>query len=195
MLMNKEVNCSNFRGLLSYFRKNYGNQGVQQVIDGLVNNDRFLLSNKENPSEHIRIQEHHLTDSAYWVSYEFTLRLFANAKHMLGGANNLIKAGEEATIDHFSKSSFFLGRIFNAKFVCKQAPKLNARFNRTKTVKLTELTDNSARFELYNYPKFNASKDISETVMENLPEFNRDKSSKSLTIVNNDSDEVLTVFK
>lgn len=160
MLMNKEVNCSNFRGLLSYFRKHYGNQGVQRVIAGLTNNDSFLVSNKENPSERIRIQEHHLVDSAYWVSYGFTLRLFANAKQILGGSNNLIKAGELATIDHFSKSSFFLSRIFNAKFVCKQAPKLNARFNRTKTVELTELTNNSAKFELHHHPNFMASKDI-----------------------------------
>jgi PAS domain S-box-containing protein len=160
MLMNKEVNCSNFRGLLAYLRKHYGISGVQQATDGLINNDRYQVLNKENPSERIRIQEHHLTDSAYWVSYEFTLRLFSNAKYILGGSNNLIKAGEEATINHFSKSSFFLSRIFNAKFVCKQAPKLNARFNRTKTVKLAELTNNSAKFELCHYPNFTASKDI-----------------------------------
>lgn len=160
MLMNKEVNCSNFRGLLSYLRKNYGHQGILQATDGLINNDRFQVSNKENLSERIRLQERHLTDSAYWVSYEFTLRLFANTKQILGGSNKLIKAGEEATIDHFSKSSFFLSRIFSAKYVCKQAPKLNARFNRTKTVELTELTDYSARFELHHYPNFIASKNI-----------------------------------
>ncbi|UCD91156.1 MAG: PAS domain S-box protein, partial [Desulfobacterales bacterium] len=53
-----------------------------------------------------------------------------------------------------------LGRIFSTKFVCRQAPGLNARFNRTKEVMLTELTNHSAKFELHYYPEFNATKDI-----------------------------------
>ncbi len=160
MLMNKEVNCSNFRGLFDYLRKHYGSKGILQVTEGLVDNNKYLVTDKVNPSKHVLIQKHHLLDSAYWVSYEFTLHLFTNAKHIVGGSNNLIKAGEKATIDHFSKSSLFLGRIFSPKFVCKQAPKVNARFNRTKTVKITELTNNSATFELHYYPNFQAAKDI-----------------------------------
>jgi len=160
MLMNKEVNCSNFRGLLDYLRKYYGSKGILQVTEGLVDNDKYLVTDKVNPSKRVLIQKHHLLDPAYWVSYEFTLHLFTNAKHIVGGSNNLIKAGEKATIDHFSKNSLFLGRIFSPKFVCKQAPKVNARFNRTKTVKITELTNNSAKFELHYYPNFQAAKDI-----------------------------------
>jgi len=160
MLMNKDINCSNFIGLLAFLRKHYGDEGVQQVINGLVDNEKYLIADKKNPSKLIKIQEHHLKDSAYWVSNEFSLALFSNAKKVFGGSNALIKAGEEAAIEHFSKTAVFVSRICSPKFVCKQASKINARFNRTKEVKLVNLTDNSATFELHYRPNIQLQKDI-----------------------------------
>jgi PAS domain S-box-containing protein len=160
MLMNKDINCSNFIGLLACLRKHYGDEGVQQVINGLVDNEKYLIADKENPSKLITIQEHHLNDSAYWVSNEFSLALFANAKKVFGGSNALITAGEEAAIEHFSRTAIFVSRICSTKFVCKQAAKINARFNKTKEVKLANLTDNSATFELHYRPNIQLQKDI-----------------------------------
>lgn len=158
--MDKDINCSNFRGLLGYLRKHYGDEGVRQTLDGLVDNEDYLVADKENPSNLIRIHENHLNDSAYWVSNEFSLALFANAKKVVGGSNALVKAGEKAVIEQFSNTILFLSRIFSTKFVCKQAAKINARFNRTKQIKLSELTNNSAVFELHYYPNFRVTKDI-----------------------------------
>jgi len=160
MLMNKDVNCSNFIGLMGYLQKHYGDEGVRQVISALVDNEKYLVADKENPSKLIKIQEHHLKDSAYWVSNEFSLALFANAKKVFGGSNSLIKAGEEVAIKHFSKTAIFASRIFSIKFVCKQVSKINARFNKTKEVKLVKLTDNSATFELHYRPDIQPHKDI-----------------------------------
>ena len=160
MLMNKDVNCSNFIGLMGYLQKHYGDEGVRQVISGLVDNEKYLVADKENPSKLIKIQEHHLKDSAYWVSNEFSIALFANAKKVLGGSNSLIKAGEEAFIAHFSKTAVFVSRIFSLKFICKQAAKINSRFNKTKEVNLLELTDYSATFELRYRPDIQPNKDI-----------------------------------
>ncbi|UCD88851.1 MAG: hypothetical protein JSW04_10355, partial [Desulfobacterales bacterium] len=92
VMMSKDVNCSNFIGLFGFLRKHYGDEGVHLVIDSLTDNDRYLVADKENPSRLIRVQEYHLTDPAYWVSYEFTTNLFANAKRVFGGSNQLIKA-------------------------------------------------------------------------------------------------------
>lgn len=50
MLMDKDVNCFNFQGLLSHMRQHYGDDAVQQIVDGLVDNDRYLATDKENPS-------------------------------------------------------------------------------------------------------------------------------------------------
>jgi PAS domain S-box-containing protein len=160
MLMDKDINCSNFRGLLCYLGKHYGDEGVWQTLDGLVDDNSYLVADKENPSNLIRVHEHHLNDSAYWVSNEFSLALFANAKKVVGGSNALVEAGEHAVIEQFSKTILFLSRIFSTKFVCKQPAKVNARFNRTKQVKLCALTNNSAVFELHYYPGFQVTKDI-----------------------------------
>ncbi|MEE8430934.1 MAG: PAS domain S-box protein [Candidatus Desulfatibia sp.] len=160
MLMDKDVNCSNFRGLLSHMRKHFGDDGVRQIIDGLVDNDKYLVTDKDNPSKLVRLQDYHLIDPAYWVSNEFSLALFAKAKKAVNGSNHLIKAGEKAVTEHLSKSVLFASRVFSTKFICRQATKLNARFNRTKEVKLTDLTSNSAKFELNYYPNFRITKDI-----------------------------------
>ncbi|MBL6996571.1 PAS domain S-box protein, partial [Desulfobacula sp.] len=158
--MNKDVSCANFIGLLGYLQEHYGDDGIRQVFSGLVNNKRYLVADNKNPSRLIPIQKHHLTDSAYWVSYGFSVVLFANVRSVVGGSSSLIKAGEKAAVGHFTKSSFFVSRIFSTKYVCKQAAKLNARFNRTKEVKLSELTDNSSTFELRYRPNFRPTKDI-----------------------------------
>jgi PAS domain S-box-containing protein len=160
MLMPKEINCSNFIGLFGYLYKHHGEEGVWRVLDGLVDNEIFLIADKQDPSKLIQVQQHHLVDSAYWVSNEFSLALFANAKKVIGGSRSLIQAGEEAAIAHFSKTSIFVSRICSIKFVCKQAAKINARFNKTKEVRLVEISDSSATFELHYRPKLRLTKDI-----------------------------------
>ena len=159
--MDKDINCLNFRGLLDYLRKHHGDDGVRRVINGLVDNERYLVADKENPSNIVPIQEHHLTDSAYWVSNEFSLSLFVNAKNVIGGSNPLFKAGESAVTEHFSKKSLlFISRVAGIKYIANRSAKLNSRFNRTKEVKLAELTDKSAAFEFHYHPNFRATKDI-----------------------------------
>jgi len=128
--MNKEVSCGNFRGLIAYLRKHYGDDGIRKIFEGLVNNDRYLVSDKDNPSRTIPIQEKHLIDAAYWVSYDFTLLLFDNVRKLMGGPNSLLAAGEGAVTEYFSKSMYFVVRIFSIKFLSKQVSKLNARANR-----------------------------------------------------------------
>jgi len=158
--MNKDVSCGNFKGLLAYLRRHYGDEAVHHVLEGLVNNDRFLVSDKDDPSKTIPLQEYHLIDAAYWVSYEFTLLLFGNARMVMGGPDPLFAAGEGAVIEYFSKSMYFIVRIFGIKFLSRQVSRLNARANRVKEVKLVELTDSSAKFRIHNFPGFPASKDI-----------------------------------
>jgi len=89
MLMNKEVRCGNFRGLIAYLRKHYGDDGIRKIFEGLVNNDRYLVSDKDDLSRTIPIQEDHLIDAAYWVSYDFTLLLFGNVRKLMDGPDPL----------------------------------------------------------------------------------------------------------
>jgi PAS domain S-box-containing protein len=160
MVMNKEINCNNFIGLLGYLRRHYGNEGVRRVVHGLVDNENFLIADKNDPSKISPVKEHHLTDSAYWVSNEFSLALLANVKKVVIGTNPLFTAGEGAVSEQLSKSVLFVGRIFGPKMLSRQVPKINARFNRTKDVKLIDLSDHSATFELRYLPKFRITKDV-----------------------------------
>jgi len=61
--MDKDINCLNLRGLLDYLLKHHGNDGVRRAINGLVDNERYLVADKENPSNIVPIKKHHLTDS------------------------------------------------------------------------------------------------------------------------------------
>ena len=161
MLMAKEINCSAFKSLLDYLRKHHGEHSVKQVLDGLVNNEKYLIADKNNPTKIIPVQEYHLNDSAYWVSNEFSLTLFANSKKIIGDTNSLAKIGEYCLAHFFSKKSIlFLSRVLGVKQISKQVARINNRFNRTKTVTLAELTNNKAVFQIHYYPEFRTTKDI-----------------------------------
>jgi two-component sensor histidine kinase len=161
MLMAKEINCSAFKSLLDYLRKHYGEHSVKQVLDGLVNNEKYLIADKNNPTKIIPVQEYHINDSAYWVSNEYSLTLFANSKKIFGDTNSLAKIGEHCLTHFFSKKNIlFLSRVLGVKQISKQAARINNRFNRTKTVKMAELTSNRAVFQFHYYPGFRTTKDI-----------------------------------
>ena len=161
MLMAKEINCSAFKSLLDYMRKHHGEHSVKQVLDGLVNNEKYLIADKNNPSKIMPVQEDHLSDFAYWVSNEFSLKLFANSKIIIGGSNSLARIGENSLAHFFSKKSIlFLSRVLGVKQISRQVARINNRFNRTKTVTLAELTNNTAVFQIRYHPDFRTTKDI-----------------------------------
>ena len=161
MLMAKEVNCSAFKSLLDYLRIHYGDHSVEQVIDGLVNNEKYLIADKTNPLKITPVQKYHLDDSAYWVSNEFSLAVFANSMKIIGDSNSLIRIGEISLKSFYSKKSIlFLSRVLGVKQVAKYVNRFNNRFNRTKQIKLAELTNNKAVFQIHYYPNFRKSKDI-----------------------------------
>ena len=160
MLMSKDINCINFKGLLAYLNKHHGPEAVGKATAGLVGNPNYLITDKENPHRQIPIEIQHLSDPAYWVSNDFSLQLFANVHTIVGGKNPLFKAGEGAVIEQLSKSALFIANVFGPKLMSRQVSKLNARFNRTKTVKLVHLGKNSATFDLYYRPNYRVTKDV-----------------------------------
>ncbi len=161
-VMSKDISCNNFRGLILYLRKHYGEEGVQAVIGELINNENYLIADKYDPARIIPIQEEHLTDPAYWVSNEFSLRLLSNVSKVVRSPSPLFSAAEGAVRETLSKSVFFISRIVGPKFLLKQAQRLNARFNRTKKLKLIELKDSIAIIELQYYPGYRITKDVCE---------------------------------
>ncbi|MBA4395161.1 MAG: hypothetical protein C0407_16550, partial [Desulfobacca sp.] len=160
--MEKEINCLNFRGLLEYLRKYYGEEGIRTVTEGLTENPAFLIADNRDPSRRIPVTLEHLQDSSYWVSNEFSLRLLANVKKVVQSPSPLFTAGEGATLEIFSKYIFFLVRLLGPQQTSRRVPKLNTHFNKTKTVDLIELTRHSAIFRLTYFPDFRVTKDVCE---------------------------------
>jgi PAS domain S-box-containing protein len=158
--MDQDINCLNFRGLFAFIRRRYSDEGIRQITEGLVNNSQYMIQDVHNPSKQLPIQEQHLVDPAYWVSNKFSLALFANVKKVIGGPNPLFKAGAGAARENLSNSALFAGRIFGPKFFARQAAKINARSDKTKDLRLANLTRNSALIEHYYRPNFRVSRDV-----------------------------------
>ena len=91
--MARDICCQNFKGLIAYIRHHYGEEGVNTLLEGLVNNPKYLVRDKFDPSILHAIQQNHLTDSAYWVSNDFSIALFENVKKIIKVPNPLITAG------------------------------------------------------------------------------------------------------
>lgn len=159
-VMDRDICCQNFKGLIAYIRNHYGEQGVRDILEGLTDNPRFRIRDKFDPSVVHPVRETHLTDPAYWVSNEFSLALFDNVKKVVRVPNPLIEVGIGAVRESLSKRTLFAARLLGPVATARQAAKINARFNKTKDVKLIDSSDDSMTFELRYRPGFKVTKDV-----------------------------------
>ena len=112
MLMPKEICCINFKGLFAYLNKNYGEDDINIVLNGLVDNHDYLIHDLKEPSKVFPISREQLVEPAYWVSNEFSLKLFNNVKKIVKDANPLFVAGRGAVRESLSRSALFIGKLF-----------------------------------------------------------------------------------
>jgi PAS domain S-box-containing protein len=158
--MARDICCQNFKGLIAYIRQHYGEAGVNTLLEGLADNPKYLVRDKFDPSVLHAIQQTHLTDSAYWVSNDFSIALFENVKKIIMAPDPLITAGIGAVRESLSKQALFAARFMGPVAISKQAAKINARFNNTKEVALSEHSDRSATFELKYRPGFRVTRNV-----------------------------------
>ncbi|MHB9098973.1 MAG: PAS domain S-box protein, partial [Syntrophales bacterium] len=159
-VMDRDICCQNFQGMIAYIRNHFGEQGVRDLLDGLTDNPRFRIRDKLDPSVVHLVQETHLTDPAYWVSNEFSLALFENVHKVVRIPNPLIEVGVGAVRESLSKRMLFAARLLGPIATAKQAARINARFNKTKDVKLIESSDGSMSFELRYRPGFRVTRNV-----------------------------------
>ncbi len=158
--MPKEINCLNFKGLFSYLEKQYGSRGINHAIGGLVDNPNYLIHDLNDPSKISPIGREQIIDPSYWVSNEFSLKLFQNVRKIVKAQNPLFEAGRGAVRENLSNSALFIGKLFGPVFLAKQAAKINSRFNRTKKVFPHKLNGKELSFELHYHPNFKVTKDV-----------------------------------
>ncbi|MBE0557835.1 MAG: PAS domain S-box protein, partial [Proteobacteria bacterium] len=158
--MDRDICCQNFKGMIVYIRNHYGEPGVRDLLEGLTDNPRFCIRDKFDPSAIHPVRESHLTDPAYWVSNEFSLALFENVCKVVPTPNPLIEVGVGAVRESLSKRTLFAARLLGPVATARQAAKINARFNRTKDVRLIDSSDGNMAFELRHRPGFKVTKNV-----------------------------------
>jgi PAS domain S-box-containing protein len=158
--MPKDINCLNFKGLITFLEKQYGNWGVRTVVDGLVDNPNYLIHDLTDPSRITPINQVQVIDPNYWVSNEFSMRLLHNVNKVVKAKNPLYEAGRGAVRESLSKNALFIGKLFGPAFLAKQATKINSRFNRTKDVICNKLKGKELTFEFRYHPQFKPTKDV-----------------------------------
>jgi len=158
--MPKEINCLNFKGLFTFLEKQYGNRGVNTVVNGLVDNPHYLIHDLTDPSRIAPINQVQIVDQSYWVSNEFSIKLLHNVNKVVKAKNPLFEAGRGAVRESLSKNALFAGKLFGPLFLARQATKINSRFNRTKKVCYNKVKGKELAFELCYYPNFKTTKDV-----------------------------------
>ena len=157
--MAKDICCENFKGLVAYIRKHFGAAGVAMLTAGLMEGE-YCVRDKFDPARIVPIGLGHLTDPAYWVSNDFSLKLLGRVNRVVPGPNPLFTAGMGVVQENLSKTTFFVARLVGVQRIAQKAAKINARFNRTKEVHVTEATDSSLTFELRYRPGYRVTKDV-----------------------------------
>jgi PAS domain S-box-containing protein len=158
--MDRDICCQNFKGMIAYIRNHYGERGVQTLLLGLTDDPRWLIRDKLDPAAVHPVRESHLTDPAYWVSNEFSLALFENACKVVPTPNALIEVGIGAVRESLSRRMLFAARLLGPEATARQAARINARFNKTKDVRLIDASPGSMSFELKYRPGFRVTRHV-----------------------------------
>jgi len=157
--MPKDICCENFKGLLTYIRNHYGEEGVRQLTAGLLEG-QYFVRDKLAPDQVTPIGLEHLMDPAYWVSNAFSLQLLNNVNQVVSGPEPLRTAGCGMVRESLSHTTLFIAKIIGLRRLAKRAARINARFNRTKDVHLTDIADSALTFELHYRDGFKVTKDV-----------------------------------
>lgn len=160
MAMSPDICCLNWRGLFAYLRKHHGEESVARLVEGLVENPAYLLPDRGDPARLTPVTLADLEDESCWISNELSLRLLGNVNLVVPLPDPLRLAGEGAVLDRLSRRELFVSRILGPEALARQVQKINARFNRTKVVELTNLSGRGAVFSLRYLPGFRVTKDV-----------------------------------
>ena len=160
MLMQKDINCINFKGLFAYIEQELGATAIDTITHGLVDNPEFQVQDKLNPERLVAVERRHLVDSAYWVSNAFSLQLLGNVHQVIQDPNPLFVAGVGAVKTGLSKSALFAGRLLGPSALVRQMARINSRFNHTKDVVVIRHEPRMVRVELHYHDQFEVTADV-----------------------------------
>ncbi len=159
--MDRDISCVNSRALIERVSDELGKGALDLLVAGLVDNEEFLIEDKYEPRKVTPVTLSHLLDPDYWVSNEFSLRLFRNATRILPGPRPLYRAGVEVVMDHASlRRISAIAKLLPPDLFLARVPKENLKYNRTKKVKIVDRGRGHAVFELRYRPDVRVTKDV-----------------------------------
>ncbi len=144
------VNCMNSLVIIEYVK--------EHAPDKLP----MLFEQLMPAMKEIKDIEAFLSDPNNWFPSTLMIKLFANAKNLLGNETAAYDIGFNSILNrrfgHIQK--IFIYSLGNPGHVIKKLQKINDHFNRTKTVKIVNLTKTSAIIRLYWDTNIPLSKDL-----------------------------------
>ncbi len=161
--MDRDISCVNSRALIDYVSTELGEGAIDSLLDGLVDNKEFLIEDKYAPRKIGPVTLDHLLDPDYWVSNDFSLRLFENASKILPGPRSLYRAGIGVVMHQASlRRIMTLARLLPPHLFLARVPRENRKYNRTKRVSLVDQGRGRAVFELRYQPDIKVTKHVCE---------------------------------
>ena len=159
-LMDKDICCLNFKGLFGYLENRFGKDTLEKLVHGAVGNNIYLIPNKNNPAMLEPVTIGHLTDEANWISNELSLALLGMIKTVVPGPHPEQTAGQAAVLETLSRRDLFFSKLVGPMGIARKVARVNAKFNRTKSVKISRLEKEFASIELHFKPGFRVTKDV-----------------------------------
>ena len=162
--MPKEICCKNWVELFNYIETSpnlpnglSGRDAIEMLLDGLIDNPKYLIQDPSNPEHAMPVKEKHLTDKKFWHSNEFSIKLLANASKVIGGYRPLFQAGIFAGYNMFKKNQpkhlQFL-RLFSPNMFLKIAKFVNSKLNKTKNPNVIQTISGYSKINLNYHDKF-----------------------------------------
>ncbi|WP_148214630.1 sensor histidine kinase [Desulforapulum autotrophicum] len=129
--MKKQVSALNTFWIVEYLKNNFLNMNFTGILNQVNRERPFLIENlKTGKIEPVSIL--HLTDTAYWLSNEFMIKLYATVQARVPDPNLAYKIGKSCCkSDHILKTAIgipLLGPYRLLKIISKE----NKKYNRTK---------------------------------------------------------------
>ena len=158
--MEKDINCINFKGLFGYIENRFGKAIAVKLVEDALGSEGYEIPNKNRPDLLEPVTIEHLTDPSYWISNTLSLSLLSRIKTVVPGPTPEQTAGKGAVLETLSKSDLFFAKLLGPKALAKKAARVNRKFNRTKDVKISSLTDTSVTVELHYRKGVKVTRDV-----------------------------------
>jgi len=134
--MEKHTSCINIATVESYIESILKEVPYDRLFKGIVGNDEFLVTD-EKTGRVLPVNQSYLLNPNNWVCNKVLTTFFKNVVTVLEDPNAIYKAGKNIFKTAIGPK-FVLMQLIGVKAIVNRLPKENAKFNRNKSVEITQ---------------------------------------------------------